>query len=319
MNAIGLGDLVTATRRLATADPEVLRQVASLLGFEWPLAPEPPAALEPPPTEPLPLGAEPTQKPVPPVEAAPVVPMPQMGPLFDSFTTIEPLEDAPLRTPVWLKGVAPMAPPSAAPGSLPLEPLFASATSRHLLTTALRTPSGEGPPDVEVLIQVLSRGEPVRTFPSQELPTLSRGVHVLVDKGEGMQPFTRDQRELLAQLRRVVGSERVSSTSFIGLPGRRTPRGRALVLPPRGTPLLLLTDLGLGGPAYSSSRASLDEWMALARKWGATGHPLVAFVPYPPSRWPRELTKLIRIVQWDRHTTVGRVLSASARPRRRSW
>ncbi|MFY0568933.1 hypothetical protein ACN28E_34640 [Archangium lansingense] len=319
MNAIGLADLASAARSLATADPEVLRQVAALLGFEWPKASEPPAAPEPPPAEPLPLGAEPTPTLVPQGEAPPEVPLPQVGPLSASVTTLEPLGDSPLRTPVWLKGVAPMAPPSFSPGELPLEPLFAPATSRHLLTTALRTASGEGPPDVEGLIQVLARGEPALSLPSQELPTLSRGVHVLVDKGEGMQPFARDQRELLAQLRRVVGSERVSSTSFIGLPGRRTPRGRALVLPPRGTTLLLLTDLGLGGPAYSSSRANLDEWTALARRWSTVGYPLVAFIPYPPSRWPRELTRLIRIVQWDCHTTVGRVLSTSGRLRRRSW
>ncbi len=317
MNAIGLGDLVHATRTLATSDPDVLREVAALLGFEWPQVSEPPVAPEPPLAEPVLLSEGSVPEAVPEDKTPLDVPLPQMEPRFDSVTTLEPLGDAPLRTPVWLKGVEPMAPPSPSIGDLPLEPLFAPATSRHLLTAALRTSSGEGPPDVEVLIQVLARGESAPRFPLQEQPTLSRGVHVLLDKGEGMQPFARDQRELVAQLRRVIGSEGVASTPFVGLPGRRPLRGRAFVLPPPGTPLLLLTDLGLGGPSYSTTSASLEEWLALARKWSVAGYPLVAFVPYPRSWWPRELTRLVRIVQWDRCTTVGRVLSTSGRTRRR--
>ncbi|WNG17698.1 hypothetical protein [Cystobacter fuscus] len=223
-------------------------------------------------------------------------------------TTIEALKQRSLPPPYWFNSVQAMPAPSPTRGSTTLEPLFEPALTRNLLTAALQTERNAELIDLEKIIVQLSRGEPLYNLPVERLPTLSKGVQVLVDKSEAMLPFSRDQKELLVQLRRVIGFERVQVDVFNGLPEHVLTRsGSRLVSPLPGTPVLLLTDLRVGGSAYSKANARVEDWLVFARRLAQRGCPVVAFVPYPPSRWPTPLRHVIRIVQWDRRTTVAQV------------
>ncbi|HEY0698401.1 MAG TPA: hypothetical protein VGD43_11400, partial [Micromonospora sp.] len=75
---------------------------------------------------------------------------------------------------------------------------------------------------------------------------------------------------------------------------------------PSGTPVLLLSDLGVNGRWWDTS-AEPWEWRAFARLAARHGCPVVALAPCPPSRRPRWLDALFPVVTWDRTATVGGV------------
>ena len=192
------------------------------------------------------------------------------------------------------------------------EPLFVRTWTRELLasTLALQVPSGRV--DERELVGLVTRGRPVTEIPRRPRRSLSLGVQLLVDIGEGMEPFARDQSELIGEIRHVVGSSRVAVLRFRDCPTRGAGDGPAWTwkryLPPEpGCPVLVLTDLGIGGPSVHSERSRPNEWVALVSRLQRRTSPLIAFVPYGRDRWPDQLRDVLTIVQWDRSTTVAKV------------
>ena len=194
---------------------------------------------------------------------------------------------------------------------LPLWPLFLPRWSRGILSAACATTRAgdDGAVDLDALIDLLARGEVIDRPPYRPWPTLRRGVQILADCGEGMAPFTPDVRHLVEQIRNVAGRDRVPAATFTGCPGRTADgmgaRARAWEPSSPGTVVVLITDLGIGRPMLSLDPAGEEEWLAFARRMRRAGCPLVAFVPYPRSRWPGRLEKAMTIVQWDRTTTAA--------------
>ena len=92
---------------------------------------------------------------------------------------------------------------------MPFEQLLAPRWSRSIVSASLSTPAAEGAIHIESLIQTIAAARPIMRVPRRELPTLRRGVQVIVDAGTGMLPFARDQEALVAELLRVVGEHRV--------------------------------------------------------------------------------------------------------------
>lgn len=189
--------------------------------------------------------------------------------------------------------------------------LFVGRWRRALLTTALSTSDAEGEVDVETLVGRLSQAEPIRDLPRRALPTLRHGVQLLLDHGEGMQPFTRDRAEMTTALRETVGEDRLQILRFAGSPRIAGAGARrswtAYEAPQRGRPVLALTDLGLAGVGAT---ASPEDWLSLAARLAPRGSRLVVFVPYPPKRWPRRLAGRLTLVRWDRGTGVHDVRRA---------
>src|SRR6202008_4057123 len=103
------------------------------------------------------------------------------------------------------------------------------------------------------IIESVCRGERVRFIPRLSIPTLTRGVQLLIDRGENMQPFAADQTALLAFLVRVVGRDRTEVNYFEGSPlwgaGIGPKDEWSDYRPPAsGTPVVLVTDLGIAQP-----------------------------------------------------------------------
>jgi hypothetical protein len=207
--------------------------------------------------------------------------------------------------------VEPLARPTPDRVPLPHLPLLVPRWTGAILRAMLSRQVCEGPVDIPALIDTLAHGRPVARLPRRPVPTLRYGVQVLVDRGAGMQPFRRDQDQLVGQIRTVVGTGLVEVGYFSDLPQRGTGPGarwtRTRYTPPeRGRRILLLSDLGLGGPPdhpHRGTRADWEEFVGLVTRAGCGA---VALSPYPPERWPAWMTRLLPLVTWDRTTTAGR-------------
>ncbi|HEX8699740.1 MAG TPA: hypothetical protein VF815_12930 [Myxococcaceae bacterium] len=145
--------------------------------------------------------------------------------------------------------------------------------------------------------------------------SLRLGVRVLVDVSESMVPFTEDRKQLLASVRTIVGPDRTEVHQFEGAPSRGV-RSRArdelqpFEPPPSETPLLVLSDLGIGADALSEERVETAEWLRFERVARRAGSRVVVLVPYSPGRWPRALQRGMSLVHWDRRTTARAILQA---------
>lgn len=195
------------------------------------------------------------------------------------------------------------------------EPLLYPVWTRAILSGALSSRSDDGPLDVRRVVEKVASGEASAELPRLPRPTLARGVQVLVDRSETMLLFLKDQEWLEAEIQKVVGPERAQILYFEGCPARRAGRGSRRrwksyyedYLPSSGTVVLLLTDLGVGEPVSPGAHVGAQEWLDFAERLRQRGCPVVAFVPYAPSRCPAALRRLMTVVQWDRVTSASSI------------
>jgi hypothetical protein len=192
------------------------------------------------------------------------------------------------------------------------EPLFVRSWSRELMAAAVAQQVPGNRADERRLVDLVARARPVTEIPRRPRWSLSLGVQLLVDIGEGMEPFARDQSELADGIRHIVGNSRVALLRFRDCPVRGAGDGpiwtwKPYRPPEPGCPVLVLTDLGIGGPRVHPERSRPSEWVALASWLRRRSSTLIAFVPYGQDRWPDRLRKVITVVQWDRATTVASI------------
>jgi hypothetical protein len=270
--------------------------------------------------------------------APPRVPAP--APTTSSVTTAEPAHAVPptgqravgvrqirapeanAEPPGWLVDVTPPARPAGATlAGPPPQPLFPRRQTRGLLTAALSTWNSDGPLDVARVVEMLARVEPIRELPLERISSVRRGVQVLVDTGMAMSPYRADIDGLVGAIGDVMAEDQFTQRYFAGCPTRGCVAFGQVEMkrwapPPRGTPVLVFGDLGIGRPPDIEERASVEEWLDFADQAATAGCRVVAMVPYGPRRWPRALTRAMQIVHWDRRTTaaiVRRGLSMTAR------
>jgi hypothetical protein len=171
-----------------------------------------------------------------------------------------------------------------------------------------------------VAVRTSAAGQLPRELPVRARPTLARGVQLLVDRGEAMLPFSADVEQLSARMKAVVGTDRLRVLEFDGTPlgplgsGPRWEwTGYDAHLPPAGTVVVAITDLGIGvAPAMGGGPAVAADWRCFARRLLRRGLSLRVFVPYPERRWPRSLPRDLRVFPWERATgarTVARILA----------
>lgn len=205
--------------------------------------------------------------------------------------------------------------PSRIRTQIPLETLFNPIWTRSILNDALSTPGGGGEIDIDRITRKISAAQPLTEIPRRQVPTLARGVQLLVDCSEAMQPFAGDQISLKSSIYRVVGRDKTQTLSFYGNPLWGAGSGLRDELPPYdpappGTPVLALTDLGIGNSVSFAERTKARDWLEFSDMLREHGCPLIAFVPYPESRWPDALRMTIKILQWDRPTNASAVRRA---------
>ena len=193
-------------------------------------------------------------------------------------------------------------------------PIFAAARARSILSAAVSARSEDGPIAVQKLVDMLCRLEPVQTMPRSPLATVRRGVQLLVDRWGGMDPYSHDVADVVRMIERVVGSPRTQVLWCAGAPLREVMTMTNLTEmwrpPARGTPVVIVSDLGIGGNIRTSGRTPSSEWIALARRARGVGCPVIALVPFGKERWRSALVRVITHIHWDHRMTAGDVRRA---------
>jgi hypothetical protein len=194
---------------------------------------------------------------------------------------------------------------------LPLLSLLPARVTSGILTGAVATDAGDGPPDVDALTELVAQRRFEEAVPRIVRASLFRGVQLLLDRSPAMTPFARDVTELAQLVRLIVGHD-VEEVSFADHPLDRLPRDGTEYAPPRpGTPVLALSDLGIGQPPGHLRADAGDSWPPLAELLRRRGSELVVFVPYPRSRWP--VLPGVRMIPWDTTTSPADVTRAVGR------
>jgi hypothetical protein len=152
------------------------------------------------------------------------------------------------------------------------------------------------------------------------LPRLHRlsidtNVQVLMDVGESMQPFLRDQTDFVAELRKLVAAQ-----IHVGFfaddprtgtgPTRRRASWHRYELPETGQPVIVLSDLGFGLPRRE---AASQAWRILSPQLRKRGSRVVVFAPLEPRRVPERLRRSLELVVWDRSTRRSRAADLGLR------
>ncbi|MCW3061808.1 MAG: hypothetical protein JWQ02_3629 [Capsulimonas sp.] len=305
---ICLGDLVRALGALSPGDQPEANVIARQLGFTPQSAsvrssdgPTGKVDFKKPPSKPdfvdPPIGLHPPSI----TDDISIIPL--------SVTTMEAAHIT--DPPITAEPIAPIDPEEARRRP-PLDPLFSRNWLTGILVLSLSKLSKDGPIDVEALTPKLACGEPITSLPRRRTPTLRHGVQILVDHGEVMEPFARDQDQLCLSIARIVGADRTEQIPFRYLPDRNLgPFGEMTEFrwPAPGCAILLLSDLGLLSGMNSTDGAAPSEWGEFADRAARHGCRVIAYAPVSPQRIPNWMRKKITVIPWDTKTTAGIVRS----------
>lgn len=325
--AVSLRDALVACATLEPAGDSVPRILAALLFREGTVALHPPAVIGPwksgggeeePSSEAAPRSAQPRRPNLPVTQGTRSTTV-----ALDSTLRMIRERRAPLDVQSTAPELATRPRPAAPPASPPSMSLFEPRQERGLLTLVLGA-RAEGPAlDLERVIDELCRSRRLQALPYRTERTLAHGVQLLIDTSQAMDPFRADQQHLLAAAARVLSADRISVQYFDGCPSRGVvaeddERLRPWRPPRAGCPLVIVTDLGIGGPRVRLDRPTEREWLTFARRAGAGGRSIVGLVPYEPRRWPSALGRPMTLVHWSERATasgLARALKAADRAR----
>ncbi len=194
-----------------------------------------------------------------------------------------------------------------------IDPLLEPRLARSLLGRLSAVRASRGELDVAAVVATIARGGVPTKLPRRSVSTLAPGLQLLVDVAPAMQPFYEDTTPLLRELRRTVGSDRIEVLTFetcpeFGVLDDWTQRRNPYVPTRAGKPVLAVTDLGLvrANPMQRAERVL--AWLKFRRRLAASQTPLSILAPYREERFAeRGLTRLLRLILWDRGVGVRRV------------
>ncbi|OPC80456.1 hypothetical protein B4N89_05390 [Embleya scabrispora] len=305
---IYLGDLVRAIVALDVTDADTAAEIARMLGIAGDAdAPESADGLD----EAL-SADEPAGPPAP----GEIVPMPGVPDAGCSLLV--------LRGPhASNEAIEPAAPGEALPGEVdrlleagtderpgPPEPPWVGRWAPGVMFAVGSTDVVGRSVDERALVRRVAARSFLRELPRRARPTTRQGVQLLLDTGESMMPFRADQRWLRELAAGVVGRDRVEVLRFWGTPARGVRwvgrRERAAYRPPAaGTPVVLISDLGLRRLPFSGDAAAgpveWGDWIDAVRRAGC---PVVCVTPYPARAHPWSLRQRVSLVPLDRRTSI---------------
>jgi hypothetical protein len=195
--------------------------------------------------------------------------------------------------------------------SLPLKSLFEPLWERGILVEIAGVPCREGSLIVLEAVAQLARGEAVRDLPRERIQSVSKGCHILIDTGVGMQPFARDCRQVVESIRRAVGNDKARTFTFVDCPAKGVvTEGYEDVgyrAPQNGAVVVAISDLIRGGPRSALREAEPEDWLSVAKAIHDAGSLLIVLNPYAQTRWPSALSSIVPIIYWDQSTRAATV------------
>jgi hypothetical protein len=219
----------------------------------------------------------------------------------------------------WVQRVRPLDPDSEAidVSPQPAEPLFPLDGERMLLTSMLLRSARRRDIDLARLLQLMGNLEVLSKLPLRRRFSARGNIQVLLDQSRRMDPFAQDQRHIVKALYRLLPDERLQVLRCQSWPpdnAKRLPRRFNYRYPPRGTLVLLISDLGQGGGLFAPHVPEPEQWVDFARRLAARGCGLLALAPVSPDRIDSYLSRHLAIIPWDRRFSIAAV---RARYRRR--
>ena len=308
---VGRGDLVRALQRLGIDEdaPQAI-PIARMLGFDPDPSYRPPRSTELP-SEPQGvwpvLQPAPETKPIPEPSSEPALPwtpVPQWRLIRADRREDDRSEEKETPDPEAAKEARrPLTDDELRSTALPPEspPIVDPARLRRRLDSDLRVTWTGRDLNVDRLIFLRSRGEPVDTLPYRPLQGAARLVLVLDDAAR-LKPFWNDI------LRFAVEATRYRSSSRLRMVAAAELLDDSQTLRVTGNEIVLaLSDLGF----YGSER-DRERWRDLGRRLRSSGTHLKALVPCPAARWDDETARLWGAIDWSHPESSGR-----RRPRRK--
>ncbi len=302
---VGLAEMVQACYVLNLCEETHLQWLAQSLGLFWAKVPDregdstaagaaPSPASSPPPATP--------PKPEPPRKLQLLDPVAQKPMAFDVLLAGDAER---VRSAAQLR--VPAAPTSRESSSH--QPLFGDRWFLGIISAILATQMTSHEIDLQLLWRSIIHGEVFKKLPLRKHSSLIKGVHLLLDRSESMQPFWRDQTQLVSRLRRLLGRPKVQTTWFEFDPLR--PRETRLIWPARmpnrfreTTPVLLVTDFGIGMDPLAAYYMEWEPWLPVFQLARSCRCRVLALVAAPSNLWPAGLEQFVDgAVVWDRETS----------------
>ncbi|WP_369275944.1 hypothetical protein AB5J55_43860 [Streptomyces sp. R11] len=142
---------------------------------------------------------------------------------------------------------------------LPYESLLPPSSEAATLHVLVSRMPPEGPVDLDRLLDRLAGNVAVEELPRQPVRTLRFGVQILVDLGEGMEPFWRDEMDGVTA---IAGRQSCQVRYFSGCPLHRSGEGAGWTWKPyrppaRGAKVLVLSDFGCNADSSAAATAHL--------------------------------------------------------------
>ncbi|MFJ2008305.1 hypothetical protein [Streptomyces chartreusis] len=301
---------VVMALEVAASDHRQRGEIAQLLGM---IAPEPahqaaPSARGGQHLPPSASSAAPAKKRLRPVEER-TVPARQLP--DERTSLLPPLSTGQSGPRTWGEPMLRAAPPAQGASPLPYQSLLPPSSEAATLHVLLSRTVPEGPVDLDRLLDGLAGNVAVEELPRQPVRTLRFGVQILVDLGEGMEPFWRDETELVDRVTAIAGRQACQVRYFSGCPLRRSGEGAGWTWKPyrppaRGAKVLVLSDFGCNADSGASAAARLrKDWQESVEIMRRHGCPAVALVPVPRKSIPSWVSDLMPVLSWDRTTTTA--------------
>jgi hypothetical protein len=206
-----------------------------------------------------------------------------------------------------------------APGSL------IPQTLQRAIVAALAETEEAALIDIAAIVRQRATRRPGQPAHRRSRWTTGRGLDLHVDRSAAMEPFRSDIAAMQRALEGVAGANRVRTLGFDRDPRWATtplalldddlePRLMDELLPPSGTPVVVITDLGIAVPRSGRVTVEASTLLEHHRKLVAARLLPVYVVPYPRSRWPSGLEGL-PIVEWSEVTRLAPLRRAIRRSR----
>jgi len=194
------------------------------------------------------------------------------------------------------------------------ETLFDPKTEQSSLRSLVSARIDAGSIDTARLVEDAARCKPLIGLPRLTVSKTAPYLEILFDIGVGMDPFRRDQHHLADSIARAAGAQ-ARMIQFRDCPTLASGAGpgpmwnwRTYRVPPTGSVVVVVTDLGTAGKARTDDHTPIaEEWLAFEDLLAAHRVTTRYLVPYSEGRIDRRLRARMRIITWDRSSSLLRL------------
>ncbi|MBF0603174.1 MAG: hypothetical protein HQL07_05705, partial [Nitrospirae bacterium] len=165
--------------------------------------------------------------------------------------------------------------------------------------------------DIDRVVERIGRGEFLDRLPRTALSRWCGRVQVMADRSRRLIPYFDDQRDVVAHIHPLVAAHdfwvaTLADGAAVPISYDRAGYAVDYQLPPPGTPVLVLGDLGClagGVPDVTEELTGLRRfWLAFGQRLRAAGCRPVVLFPGRVDRCPPELAKVWTLTPWvSRH------------------